>query len=464
MSRVFGEKIFVTERKIPVACVQARAADRAEFSASWPRILGLADEAGRSGAKLIVLPEATVPGYVLGSEPVAQELIERTRSELADVARRHEAVIVYGTARLEGKHQYNTAEVLGPDGRELGWAAKQFLWHFDRLWFAPGATLDPIDTPLGRLGVLVCADGRIPTIAGTLVERGAEMLVMPTAWVTSGRDPANLENIQADLFVNVRAHENAVPFAGANKAGIELESVAYCGKSAIVDAAGRFVARGNERDETIVSGEVTLLGRAPEERPALKPRAVKSERPKGRIAFTLAHDSDDVERFAKEAAQADADLLVAYGDSLRVPEVPIVSVSHGSGEEGEVVECGGFALGIVRTATLRNPRGLVEARLAGVDIFVWHAGGAPEWNVPYARTRAAELRAYVIVLDRSNERAFAVDPDGVVIAGTFEAYRLAAFPYDRARTGATAVAPSTDVFQGLRTAETIRSRRAAAVR
>ena len=60
---------------------------------------------------------------------------------------------------------------------------------------------------------------------------------MPTAWVTSGRDPGALENVQADLLARVRAYENGVPFVAANKCGVELGIALYCGKSQIVDEA-----------------------------------------------------------------------------------------------------------------------------------------------------------------------------------------------------------------------------------
>ncbi|MBD5657764.1 MAG: carbon-nitrogen hydrolase family protein, partial [Candidatus Eremiobacteraeota bacterium] len=291
--------------RIPVACIQLRAHDRADFDRSWPNIMMRIEEAGRLGARLIVLPEATVPGYVLGGEPVPAELLDRAAYDVAELARRWKATIVYGSAKLVDGRTYNAAIVVGPDGRELGHAAKQFLWHFDRRWFAAGVTLDPIDTPVGRLGVLVCADGRIPSIAATLVERGAQMLVMPTAWVTSGRDPRALENLQADLLAVVRARENGVPFAVANKCGIELESVAYCGKSALIDAGGAFVARGSERSEEIVFGELESASQRSFPRVPSPEPVVVEERPHItpplRIAFTTAR-GPEVARFAALAA------------------------------------------------------------------------------------------------------------------------------------------------------------------
>jgi predicted amidohydrolase len=173
------------------------------------------------------------------------------------VAARTGATIVYGGARAGERGLANSACVATADG-VVGYADKCFLWHFDRRWFRAGNALEPVDTPLGRLGVFVCADGRIPTIASTLVEKGAEILVMPTAWVSSGRDPGALENLQADLMIPVRARENGVPLVAANKVGVEARSVAYCGKSPIVAADGTVVARGSQDGEEIVHGTVAI--------------------------------------------------------------------------------------------------------------------------------------------------------------------------------------------------------------
>ena len=435
-------------RRIPVASIQTPAHDRSAFESAWPRILASVDEAARAGAKLIVLPEGTVPGYVLGTEPVPSELLDDARAALAVSARRYEATIVYGTALHFGGETFNAAAVIGPDGTRLGSASKRFLWHFDRRWFAAGTELEPLETPVGKLGLLVCADGRIPSIAATLVERGAEILVMPTAWVTSGRDPGNRENVQADLMVNVRARENGVPFVAANKAGVELASVAYCGKSALVDANGAFVARAGEAEAQILSGTLELGNPVHASRHVFAPTEADLPRQRpaaARIAFTPATDAVELARLRELAAVADADGLLDATQAL-----------HSDGERG--IELAGVRAAVVGWESLRSARGLVAARLAGIDLFICGpAPGEPEWLVPFARTRAMELRAYVVAFADAR-RAFAVDPEGVVVAGTFEGFRMAAFAYDAARAAATRVAPATDVLAGLRDAEAIRSR------
>ncbi len=410
----------MSARPRSVALLQLRAHDRGDFTERWPAIRTQIAAAADTGAELIVLPEGTVPAYVIGSEPVAPELLDAAAHDVVTIAARSGATIVYGSGRYVGERFHNSAYVVTAGGI-VGSADKCFLWHFDRRWFSAGEALEPVTTPAGRLGVLVCADGRIPTLANTLVERGAEILVVPTAWVSSGRDPGQLENLQADLMINVRAWENGVPLVAANKVGVEARSVVYCGKSAIVAADGSFVARADETQETILRGMVAV-GPPPFRRGA--PAAVeRGSDPRDlaaalRIAIAVKNDP----ALHAVAAVADADLLL---DPHAHP------VSH--------------EVGLVDDEAILDPRALVAPRLAGVRLFVWHASIAARWVLPLARTRAAELRAYVVVLDTLDRRAFAVDPDGAVLCGTLPGFDVAAFTFDRGRTTNWTIAPHTDV-------------------
>jgi predicted amidohydrolase len=431
----------------------------------------LVDDAAHRGAHLIVLPEGTVPAYFLGEQAVDPALLASAERALAGIARASGATIVYGGARISGGRTYNGANVIGPDGRDLGFASKHFLWHFDRRWFTAGEMLQPLATPVGVLGLLVCADGRIPTIASLLVERGAELLVMPTAWVTSGRDPSALENIQADLMINVRARENGVPFVAANKCGVELESVAYCGKSAVVAADGTFVTRAGEREETVIFGEVEV-GKPPrvhtaafavdgETRRSLRsPIELLRAPQRVRIAFTSERESDRIDRLSELARLADAEILVAPTAPRHAQPSPALLSTEAIEPDGaQAIRAHGLTIGLIGETVLQNPAGLVSARLDGIDCYAVVVAEANDHaTVALTRTRATELRSYVIVLDRQGERAFAVDPDGVVVAGTFGDYRLAAFTYDRARSNATMVAPHSDVIAELRRVESTRGR------
>ncbi len=385
--------------------------------------------AAESGAKLIVVPEGTVPAYVIGTEPVDVRELEAAAENVIRIAAATGATIVYGAARAGESGTANSAYVVTPDGI-AGFADKCFLWHFDRRWFSAGSALEPIATPLGKLGVFICADGRIPTIAAGLVDKGAEILVVPTAWVTSGRDPQCLENVQADLMAPVRARENGVPLVAANKCGIEARSVAYCGKSQIVAADGSVVAVAPEDRETVLRGTVAI-GPPIVARGAAPPAVRRLEGPPLPPALRIAIADRLDDELRRAAALADAELVVD-------PHSPPAS------SEAALVD----------DEAVLDPRALVGPRLDGVRLFAWRASIAADWVVPFARTRAAELRAYVIAFDTLRRRAFAVDPDGTVVCGTFGAFELAAFAFDRNRTEAWRVAPETDVREGLmRTAD-----------
>ena len=414
-------------RSLAVACVQLRAHERERFADRWPAMLERIAEATRAGAELVVVPEGTVPNYVIGEFRPEIKMLARAAEDILAISKQANSTIVIGGARYRDDGALlNSAWVVTPAGI-AGYADKCFLWHFDRKWFAAADVLEPIDTPVGRLGVLICADGRIPTIGSTLIDRGAEVLVMPTAWVTSGRDPALLENLQADLFVNVRARENRVPLVAANKVGVEYGSVAYCGKSAIVDANGAFVARASERAEETIHGRITIGSPPARERAEVHVSSGPALPSSLRVAITPQTAGVERTQLDRYAALADAGLVLG-------PE--------GTRAFGEI--------GVVRGDALWNPALLVAARLGGTRLFVWHADGDRALVTQLARVRASELRAYVVVFDAGADRAFAVDPDGVVICGTFDDFRLAAFSFDRARTDAWTIAPSTNVADGLR--------------
>jgi predicted amidohydrolase len=414
----------VSARPTPVAAVQTRAHDRAGFTERWPGLLARIAAAAESGARLIVVPEGTVPAYVIGTQPVDPQQLESAAQDVIAVAARTGATVVYGGARASEHGLANSAYVVTPNGI-AGFADKCFLWHFDRRWFTAGSALEPVDTPAGRLGIFICADGRIPTIASTLIDKGAEALVVPTAWVTSGRDPRELENLQADVMIPVRARESGVPLVAANKVGVEARSVAYCGKSQIVAADGTIVALASQDDETLLYGTVaigpSIAGRAATVPPVTR---LHGEPLATTLRIAIATHADPELR--ELARVADAALTI---DPHTVP--PSIDVA------------------LVDDEAVLDPRALVAPRLEGVRLFVWRTAIDAAWVVPFARTRAAELRAYVVTFDSPRRRAFAVDPDGTVVCGTFGDFELAAFAFDRSRTDAWRVAPATDVREGL---------------
>lgn len=406
---------------LTVAALQLRAHDRAAFEGGEFSVAAAVRDAARE-TDVLVLPEGTLPAYVLGDDRVDDEAIARGVEELQAVARDIHCVIVAGVALRHESRLFNSAIVIDRDGSIAGSSAKIFLWHFDRKWFAPGTVLAPIDTSAGRLGVMICADGRMPAIARTLVDGGAELLVMPTAWVTSGRDPQRLENVQADLLARVRAFENRVPLVAANKCGTERECVAYCGKSQIIDGAGNVLALAPERAEATIRARIEVGAPRPHRLSAPVFERISAPSGTTRIALALAPLAD--ERDVLE--MLDANELVT---PLNAPTI-----------DADVAF---------------DPGALIAARASGQRRIILRAARTSPWLESIACARAIELRLYVIVFDLELERAYAVDPDGIVVAGTFDGYRVASFALDYGKTEQTIVAPGTDVAAGLALVESV---------
>lgn len=427
---------------IRLAALQLRAHDRADYERLRASIIERVERAAR-GHDLLVLPEGTFPAYVLGDAAIDDRLVADAVAELARIARTASCAIVAGAAVRRDDALYNGAVVIDRDGSLAGSAEKIFLWHFDRQWFAPGSAIAPVDTSVGRLGVLICADGRMPGIGRALVDAGAELLVMPTAWVTSGRNPHELENLQADLLAQVRAFENGVPFIAANKCGVELRMVAYCGKSQIVNAAGDVLAMASQTEEELLSAQVELAA------PTRKRARIPS--PPQRDA-----QSERVLRVALAARTLPPDI----GERLRILEADVALASAGA-DDFAAVDAALAAVRVDATDAF-DPGLLLQYRASGYRVAILDAASSHPWLERVARARAAELRLYVIVFDQAAHRAYAVDPDGAIVAGTFDDYEIASFALDSRRTAQTLVAPHTDVAEGAALVQSL-SHRAASV-
>ena len=269
-------------RVLDVALLQPRAFGLADHEAAWAELLRRIDEAaapprGAPPPALIVAPEASYPAYYLHSREAYEAACVLPDAEveatLAERARRRGAAIVVGLVQRgpDGAPR-NVAVCIGPDGEVLTRTAKRFLWHFDREWFEPGEGGSVVEVGGARAGVFICADARLPEIPRALAAAGAELLIDPTAWVSSGRDAATLSNPQVDYMLAARAIENGAWIAAADKVGVEAGTIVYAGRSGVVDPAGRWRVQAPSDEPGIVRASIDLgevRGAPVERRPEL---------------------------------------------------------------------------------------------------------------------------------------------------------------------------------------------------
>jgi len=211
------------------------------------RTIHLLRQAATHGARLAILPELCTISYDFKHredvEPHAEPLAGPTVSAWCEVARDTGLHIVAGFPEHAQGRLFNTAVLVGPSG-VLGAYRKAHLYHFERGIFAPGdAGFQTWDTPLGRLGVLICYDLRFAEAVRVLLLRGAEVLCVPTTWTDRGKpEPWDARGwCGANYLAAGHAYGNRLWVACADRAGQD-GAVRTLGCSAIFAPSGAAVA------------------------------------------------------------------------------------------------------------------------------------------------------------------------------------------------------------------------------
>src|SRR5918995_3391604 len=190
--------------------------------------------AAGAGARLLVLPECAIPGYMFDSaeeaRPFAEEIPGPSTEALERACARLDLHVVCGLLERDGEALRNSAVLVGPDGL-IGTYRKTHLPFLgvDRFTL-PGDELPVYETPLGRIGVEICYDLRFPEVTRTLALKGADLVAHPTNFPLAAK-------VQTELITVARAAENRVYLLTANRVGRE-RSAEFCGWSQIVDPYG----------------------------------------------------------------------------------------------------------------------------------------------------------------------------------------------------------------------------------
>ena len=175
---------------LPVALIQMSCV--ADPARNVQTALSHVAQAARGGAKLVCLPELFRSLYFCQKQDykcfqLAEPIPGPTTQLLSAAAKKHKITLVSSLfEKRTGGLYHNTAVVFGPNGKILGTYRKMHIpddpGFNEKFYFTPGDTgFQPIDTPVGRLGILVCWDQWYPEAARLMALRGAQILIYPTA-------------------------------------------------------------------------------------------------------------------------------------------------------------------------------------------------------------------------------------------------------------------------------------------
>ena len=229
------------------------------------------------GTQLIVLQELHNAHYFCQSEDtnafdLAETIPGPSTNFFAELAKKHKLVIVTSLFERRAAGLYhNTAVVIDSDGSIAGKYRKMHIpddpGFYEKFYFTPGDLgFTPIQTSLGKLGVLVCWDQWYPEAARLMALAGAELLIYPTAigWDRTDDEDEQQRQLGAwQLVQRGHAVANGLPVLVCNRVGYEASptkddpGIEFWGNSFIVGPQGELLAKA-DIDATVLSAKVSL--------------------------------------------------------------------------------------------------------------------------------------------------------------------------------------------------------------
>lgn len=248
------------------------------------KVSALTFDAASRGARLVVFPEAFVSAYPRGMSfgAVVGHRSAEGREEyrrywesavdvpgpdvetLAGIAARGKVHLVIGVIERDGGTLYCTVLFFAPDGQYLGKHRKLMPTASERLiWgFGDGSTLPVFDTPLGRLGAVICWENYMPLLRTTMYAKGIQLYCAPTAdgrdtWIATMRHIA-LEGRCFVLSCNQFCRRSDYPDDYATSFGDEPDTVVSRGGSCIISPLGEMLAGPEYTGESILTADLDM--------------------------------------------------------------------------------------------------------------------------------------------------------------------------------------------------------------
>ena len=229
-------------------------------------------EAAAANANLVVLPELHLGPYFCQNEDfnhydLAQPIPGPTTDILSTVAKKLSIVIVSTIFEKRAPGLFhNTAVVFDKDGSIAGKYRKMHIpddpGFYEKYYFTPGDLgFKPIETSIGKLGVLICWDQWFPEAARLMALAGAELLIYPTAIGWDNNDNKEEQQRQLDAWITIqRSHAvaNGIPVIACNRIGFEQSpdsaaGINFWGNSFIAGPQGEIIKQADDSESSLLT-------------------------------------------------------------------------------------------------------------------------------------------------------------------------------------------------------------------
>ena len=258
------------KRILKVGIIQQ--ANTADYSDNKRRLKEAIRRVASEGAELVVLQELHNGLYFCQTEDVdtfdeAESIPGESTREFGELARELGIVLVLSLFERRAAGLYhNTAVVMERDGSIAGMYRKMHIpddpAYYEKFYFTPGDLgFEPIETSVGRLGVLVCWDQWYPEAARLMALSGADLLIYPTAIGWESSDESGEQTRQSDAWQLVqRGHAvaNGLPVVTVNRVGHETDpsgqtrGITFWGRSFVAGSQGELLVELDQSETTRV--------------------------------------------------------------------------------------------------------------------------------------------------------------------------------------------------------------------
>ena len=264
------------QNKIKVGFIQQHNTN--DINDNMQRLKRGIEQLAKQGAQLIVLQELHNSLYFCQIETVdnfdlAEPIPGPSTAFFSEIAAANNVVIVTSLFEKRAAGLYhNTSIVIEKDGSIAGKYRKMHIpddpAYYEKFYFTPGDLgFVPIQTSLGKLGILVCWDQWYPEAARLMALNGAELLIYPTAIGYESSDAEEEKQRQREAWTTVqRGHAvaNGLPVIAVNRVGFEpdpsqqTQGITFWGSSFVAGSQGEFIYRASETEEECTIVEIDL--------------------------------------------------------------------------------------------------------------------------------------------------------------------------------------------------------------